>query len=396
MSTPAAGSTTGRYLVLFHEGARAAAAAALAEAAGLDVASSRDWRDSALDATELADEHAVVLEELGVAVVAAAPDRRPVLAGAADREQSIVALEPERRVRALEHAPRQIVAEARTTWGLDATGVAQSALSGRAVRVAVLDTGFAAHHPDFARRSVHRRSFVARETADDGHGHGTHCVGTACGAREPGRAPRYGIAYEAEIWAGKVLDDTGSGADGGILGGLNWAVANGCRVASMSLGAPVEPGDGYSTVFEAAARRARVRRTLVVAAAGNDSDRDGGIVRPVGHPANCPSILAVGALAQDLTVAPFSNGGLVENGGQVDFAAPGVGVLSAWPPDTYETLDGTSMATPHVAGIVALAAQAHPQAGAADVLARLAAAARRLTAPAADVGAGLIHVPPAA
>ncbi len=99
----------------------------------------------------------------------------------------------------------------------------------------MLDTGFDVGHPDFAGRRVVTQSFVPGEQAQDGHGHGTHCIGTDCGPRQPGQLPRYGIAYEAEIYAGKVLSNAGSGTDAGILAGIQWAIANGCQVISMSL-----------------------------------------------------------------------------------------------------------------------------------------------------------------
>jgi len=371
--------TTGRYLALLHENAPEAGAAALRDAAGRTGSS-------------------VVFEQLGVALVSAPPERREALGAAASAHEGVVAFEPERRVRAIADAGAAVeelaLGAPRVTWGLRETGVAGSRFSGRGVRVAVLDTGLDRRHPDFSGRKLEAKSFVTGESADDGHGHGTHCIGTACGPAEPEREPRYGIAYGAEIWAGKVLGDDGSGVDGGILAGIDWAVANSCRIVSMSLGAPVAEGQPYSRVFEAAARRARRRGTLIVAAAGNDSDREAGIVNPVGHPANCPSIAAVAAVDRRLAVAPFSNAGLATGGGQIDLAGPGVDVRSSWPlPGRYRTLSGTSMATPHVAGIAALLAEAEPLDSADRLLARLAETARQLPIPPADVGAGLVHTP---
>ena len=98
----------------------------------------------------------------------------------------------------------------------------------------MLDTGLFLAHPDFIGRSVVSRSFIPGVvSANDGHGHGTHCTGTACGAFKPAVGPRYGIAHKANIFIAKVLSDQGSGVDGGILAGIDWAIANKCHVISM-------------------------------------------------------------------------------------------------------------------------------------------------------------------
>jgi subtilisin family serine protease len=161
----------------------------------------------------------------------------------------------------------------------------------------------------------------------------------------------------------------------------------------MSLGSPTEPGQPYSQVFETVARRVLDQGCLIVAAAGNESDRPE-VVRPVGHPADCPSIMAVAALDADGAVAPFSNGGLNPDGGQVDIAGPGVDVLSAWPmPTRYRRISGTSMATPHVAGIAALYAEADAAARGTALAERLTAGARPGDLSARDAGAGLVQAP---
>ena len=101
------------------------------------------------------------------------------------------------------------------TWGLRATGVDVTQATGEGIKIAVLDTGFTVDHPDFAGRTVTTQSFITGQAVDDGHGHGTHCIGTAAGPAKPPEGRRYGIATGAEIFAGKVLSNAGSGADAG-------------------------------------------------------------------------------------------------------------------------------------------------------------------------------------
>jgi subtilisin len=386
------------YLVLLAAGHAQAAVEALETEAGITAAVAAEWEGGAVAADHLA-EGGVIFDRLGVAAVRADPEQASAL-GRALGGGNVLAVERERAVGVL---PADAVAgvaaaidpdESEVTWGLQVTGVAGSRATGTGVGVAVLDTGLDLEHPDFAGRAVSGRSFVAGERVGDGHGHGTHCAGTACGPARPARPPRYGVAPEAELYAGKVLSDDGRGVDRSILAGLNWAVSNRCRVGSLSVGAPVRAGERYSQVFEQAARRALDQGTLLVAAAGNDSRRDVGSFRPVAHPANCPSIVAVGALDRRLAVAPFSNRGLDPAGGQVDVAAPGVDVLSSWPgPRRYRRLSGTSMATPHVAGIAALHAGNDLRSPARALLGLVRARARRLPLPAADAGAGLVQAP---
>lgn len=283
--------------------------------------------------------------------------------------------------------------ETQATWGLQAILATESEYTGRGVGVAILDTGVDLSHPDLADRIAQTASFVEGETVDDGQGHGTHCVGTSCGPQRPASGPRYGVACEADIYIGKVLNNQGSGAEWQILQGINWAASQkGVRVVSMSLGGAVALGAGYSRFYERAARRALKRGVVIVAAAGNDSLRPG-ILAPVATPANCPSILAVGALAQDYTIAPFSCAGLNPNGGVVDVVAPGVNVLSTWRDGGYRRISGTSMATPLVAGVTALLWEQNPGATASDIMSLLRTGVRNLGLPMSDGGRGMVQAP---
>jgi subtilisin len=391
---PPARASTGRQLVLLDPRAGSAAVASLHNAAGLRVAPSAEL-DGSHCWTAVAPGEGVLFESLGVALVHADPDQ----ARALTRRSGRTALFVERYVRAstLDPAHRapdvRLADTAQAAWGLEATQVLTSPYTGRGIRVAVLDTGLDAEHPDFADRTIVSRSFVEGLTAADGNGHGTFCAGVACGPAQPARGPRYGIAPAADLCIARVLDDNASGTDGAVLAGIDWAVRHECPVVSLSVGAPVSVGDVCHQVYEQVASRALQAGTLLIAPAGNTSQRPDTIA-PVEHPANCPSILAVGAVDERLAVAPFSNGGLNPGGGDLGLVAPGIAIASAAPrPTLYQTGSGTSMAAPFVAGIAALLAEARPQVRGAALRTLLLQMLLPLPAPARDVGAGLVQAP---
>ncbi|MEU6256341.1 S8 family serine peptidase [Streptomyces sp. NPDC047043] len=415
---------TGRYVVLLDPSNQESGLNALRSSA--DIASVERVRGTDVgNVSELLErpDVSVHFEELGAAVVEVRPDMRHTLVTTAEAESSIIAAEPERKVYAFpitaptqaptefypayrsdedvvgRHSRAELAAaqgpawdEQSCTWGLQAIRAQLSHLTGHDVKIAVLDTGVDTDHPDFAGRIEATASFVPGEPVKDGHGHGTHCIGTAAGPKKPQQGPRYGVAPEARILAAKVLNNQGSGTDGQILAGMAWAVAHGARVISMSLGAAVQPGELFPQTYEKLAQRAMERGTVIVAAAGNESHRPTD-VRPVGRPANCPSILAVGALDKAIRTTFFSNGAINGQGGEVNIAAPGWQVLSAAPGGGLQPMSGTSMATPHVAGVLALLAQANPNASAAELWNALLAGAYPLMQSAKDVGAGLLQAP---
>jgi subtilisin family serine protease len=256
--------------------------------------------------------------------------------------------------------------------------VPPSAESGLRIKVAVLDTGLDLGHPDFAGRTITTNTFVG-QPVQDLHGHGTHTIGTATGPQSPpGTTPRYGIGYRADIFAGKVLTNSGGGTGASVLAGMNWAIANRCEVISMSLGAASPPQAAYTNAGAAALANG----CLIIAAAGNDG-------ASTGAPANSPTIMSVASL--DKTMAPSS----FSNFGKIEIAAPGRDVFSSWPrPTRYRTISGTSMATPHVAGCAALWAQTSPALRAMALWRRLQSSARHLPYPATRVGSGLVQAPP--
>jgi len=422
LSTPP--ETTGRFIVVFAEGAEAPASI-LEDSAGMsDLATSLELSEEGVpkDTPQSTD---TVFEELGMAVVSADPEQLGALQTSAEAHGSVLSVSPElvHHVLADEYvrgyvdgvgdlarrlgtsgspvpapgegspaaSPQSFRDTADLTWGIQATRADVSASSGRGIAVAVLDTGFDAGHPDFGGRAVTMRSFVAGESAQDKHGHGTHCIGTACGPKNPSTGPRYGVAHGAEIFVGKVLSNSGSGTDGGILAGIDWAVRSGCAVISMSLGANV-PRE--HPPYTAAGRRALDKGCLIVAAAGNNAMRTQLDFGFVGTPANSPFVMAVGALNQQLDMAFFSARTLPDaRGGQVDVAGPGYQVYSSWPmPTRYRAISGTSMATPHVSGLAALWAEATGYRG-RELWSVLVQESRRLQAPSLDAGSGLVFAP---
>lgn len=424
---------TGRYLVVLADrvlGDEGASKAALQSIAGVsNIASARDFRDGGINIEESRDADATLFPMLGIAVVAGEPDRLASLTAAVGGDDRIEAVVPEQILHVLtqpgmlaadylrgyrdaaaelyQHAnggsngatavdvAAQFVDTSAFTWGLQATKVSTSGRTGQGVPVAILDTGFDLRHPDFVGRRITSKSFVPNQATQDGHGHGTHCTGTSSGPqRPPGGSGRYGVAHNSNIFIGKVLSNQGSGSDGQILAGIEWALTNRCRIISMSLGADIRQ---VNPAYEKVGQRALAEGCLIIAAAGNGARRSKGDPGFVGVPANSPSIMAVGAVDNELRIANFSARSNPVTGGQVDIVGPGVGVFSSWSttsssPGRYETINGTSMATPHVAGIAALHSEATGATGSA-LWGLLVRTAQQLPLPSVDVGAGLVQAP---
>ncbi|MDH5326440.1 MAG: S8 family serine peptidase [Gammaproteobacteria bacterium] len=309
----------------------------------------------------------------------------------------------------------------KTPWGLEAVKALQSPFDGSNISVAVLDTGIDPNHPAFSNLELVRRNFTSEED-DDKNGHGTHCAGTIFGQDVNGT--RIGVARNVKrAIIGKVLGEDG-GSSAAIAQAIQWAVSEGAHVVSMSLGIDF-PGyvdnlvkhSGYDikpatsialesyraniNLFGNLAEFVRVQGlfgegAILVAASGNESARPEYEIA-VGPPAAGSGVISVGALGQTnngFTVADFSNN-------QVDISGPGVKVLSAIPGGKLRNLSGTSMATPHVAGVAALWAQRQKEISGrvenrtlqAQLIASGSRAELAVNTEEEDVGTGMVQAP---
>lgn len=305
-------------------------------------------------------------------------------------------------------------------WGLSAVGALSTACTGRGIRVAVLDTGIKLDHLAFFSLLWEKRIVVrnftdgAPDDVTDVHGHGTHCAGTIAGGVVGHQ--RIGIAPNIDrLIIGKVLGSR-ENTNETLLEAIQWAARERANIISMSLGVdfpglveklhkkmnlPLQAATSMAlkqyrdtvTLFSKMSDYLSARNVLLVAATGNESMRPQYTV-DVSPPAASEHILKVGAVSRPVggtfPVAPFSNTG-------ADLVAPGADILSASIDGGLQSLSGTSMATPHVAGVAALwAEQLLARNGAVsfqDIKTDLLASAQPLAGKRADVGRGLVRAP---
>jgi subtilisin family serine protease len=341
---------------------------------------------------------------------------------AQEKNTSVAPVIPMKLIEPVADSPGAAPAAPGPTWGVKAVGADTSTFTGAGIVAAILDTGIDSSHSAFSGVQLERRNFTS-ESDEDQHGHGTHCAGTVFGRDVNGT--RIGVAPGiTKAFIGKVLGAGGGGSDQ-IVQAIQWAVNGGANVISMSLGIDfpgfvkeLEDGglptelatsvalEGYRTnilLFERlasfiSAQGAFGSTAILVAAAGNESQRqvNADFEISVSPPAVADGIVSVAALgtsAQGFMVADFSNVGARLSG-------PGVNIQSAKVGGGLRSMSGTSMATPHVAGVAALWAQklaAENQLNGQLLAARLVSSATtngmRTGFDPGDIGAGMVQAP---
>ncbi|MEH6943892.1 S8 family peptidase [Bacillus sp. JJ722] len=218
--------------------------------------------------------------------------------------------------------------------------------TGKGMKVAILDTGCDLSHPELRNRIIGGCNFTNddngnREVFKDYNGHGTHVAGTI--AAERNGTGVTGVAPEADLLIVKVLDKNGSGTYEWIIQGIQYSIEQKVDIISMSLGGPTDMPALHEVIKEAVSKE-----ILVVCAAGNAGDGDDS-TDELGYPGSYNEVISVGAVDLEWRSSRFTN-----SNNEVDLVAPGERILSTYLDGKYASLSGTSMATPHVAGALAL------------------------------------------
>lgn len=279
----------------------------------------------------------------------------------------------------------------------------EAGYTGEGVTVAVLDTGVDTTHPDLDDVMIGSRDFTGTGSTTDGSGHGTHVASIALGSGEASDGVNRGVAPGADLLAGKVLDDGGSGKTSWIIEGMEWAASEGADIVNLSVGQPENYSDGTDPASLAVDALSAEHGTLFVIAAGNEGEYGNGTVTA---PGSADSALTVGAVDDSDEVTWFSSRGPRggDNGLKPDVTAPGDAIVAARAAGTtmgpvvddhHVSASGTSMATPHVAGAAAVLKQARPELTGQELKSILMGSAQNTPATVWDEGAGRIYLPTA-
>jgi subtilisin len=259
------------------------------------------------------------------------------------RHPHVTVIEPDGQFHAVSTAT-----ELNNTWGIKHIGAGTlhalaDPVVGKDIKVGILDSGINYNHPDLAANYAGGYDFVNSDNNPmDDNGHGTHVAGTVAAVRNG--AGVVGAAPAAKLYALKVLNASGSGSFSSMIAALEWCVTQGIAIANHSYGAGQDPG----TIVRQAYDNSAAAGILHIAAAGNSGTKSGG-GNNVGWPARYDSVVAVAATDSNNNRASFSS-----TGPTVELSAPGVNINSTHIGGNYTAYNGTSMASPHVAGVAAL------------------------------------------
>jgi len=273
----------------------------------------------------------------------------------------------------------------------------QSGYDGGGTTVAILDTGIDAGHPDLAGQVVGAANFSSEPTTADRSGHGTHVAATIAGTGAASGGVYKGVAPGARLLNGKVCNSAGTCPTSWVLAGMEWAVANGADVVNLSLGG--DQTDGTDPLSTAVNTLTVAHNTLFVIAAGNHGPSAG----TVSSPGAADAALTVAAVDRSDHTASFSSRGprMGDRAVKPDLAAPGVAIAAARAAgtalgtpvdDRYTRANGTSMATPHVAGAAAILAEQHPDWTAGRLKTALMGSASAADAGAFQIGTGRLDI----
>ncbi len=239
---------------------------------------------------------------------------------------------------------------------IQADKVWEENITGKNIDIAIIDTGIHNEHPSL---TIEKEIDYTGEGTDDLHGHGTHVAGIVASTDSTYR----GVAYDSDLFNVKVLNKQGSGSGSDVIKGIEWAAENGAEIISMSFGAEIDPCDGTDAISQAVDKAVN-KGVVAVVAAGNSGPDAGTITSP-----GCSKKgIAIGAVDDNDNVPSWSSRGPTDDGRvKPDLVAPGVSIASTWKDNSFKSLSGTSMSTPHVSGVAALLLETDSTIGPSDI-----------------------------